>query len=352
MNAQVTESATATPKIEGSGTTLRWIDIAKGIGILLVVVGHFYPKDSPAYWVTLRTAIYEFHMPLFFLLAGYLVRDVAIGNFRHFVAKKSQRLLLPFLTAATAISVLKLAAQQFVALDFPVSTQSLLALLLCPSRSPAPLLWFVYTLFLMFCLLPIAYLLVARNVLMLFLASLVAAEVIHAEAFCLTALAANFPFFVFGFAAATSPPIGRVIRSSPRNGLLVAALGFLLLNIPSEALPKTLKLVSIAQGLAGSLFVIYIAKCVERMRYARVIEKMGQFSMGIYLFHTIFESGAKILLGKLLVPLLGFNVAFPIIAVASILLGITVPTLLEQHILRRFRLTRVFVLGTPSTTFR
>lgn len=45
---------------------LIWIDNAKGIGILLVVLGHTYGIP-----VQLHHIIYSFHMPLFFILSGY-----------------------------------------------------------------------------------------------------------------------------------------------------------------------------------------------------------------------------------------------------------------------------------------
>lgn len=48
---------------------LDWIDIAKGIAIILVIVGHTVPNPSP-----LRHAIFSFHMPVFFILAGYTFR--------------------------------------------------------------------------------------------------------------------------------------------------------------------------------------------------------------------------------------------------------------------------------------
>ena len=41
------------------------IDIAKGVGILLVVIGHNLPVES-----MLRNYIYTFHIPLFFVLSG------------------------------------------------------------------------------------------------------------------------------------------------------------------------------------------------------------------------------------------------------------------------------------------
>lgn len=45
-----------------------WVDLLKGLAILLVVMGHM-PYDACS--MALKTGIYSFHMPLFFVLAGY-----------------------------------------------------------------------------------------------------------------------------------------------------------------------------------------------------------------------------------------------------------------------------------------
>lgn len=47
----------------------RAFDIMKGVGILSVILGHM---DIESYW---RNVIYSFHMPLFFILAGYFFRS-------------------------------------------------------------------------------------------------------------------------------------------------------------------------------------------------------------------------------------------------------------------------------------
>lgn len=65
---------------------LPWIDVAKGIGIILVVLGHsMFPK---------HILISGFHMPLFFILAG--ITFSARTNFTTFIFKKIQRILIPF----------------------------------------------------------------------------------------------------------------------------------------------------------------------------------------------------------------------------------------------------------------
>jgi fucose 4-O-acetylase-like acetyltransferase len=71
---------------------IGYIDIARGIGILLVVLGHNdFGYISPfGYQV-----IYSFHMPLFFFLSGYFM-DVSIG-FWGFTKKRFDILLKPYL---------------------------------------------------------------------------------------------------------------------------------------------------------------------------------------------------------------------------------------------------------------
>lgn len=68
----------------------EFIDLAKGIGILLVILGHI--TLTPNF---LRIWLYTFHIPLFFFLSGY----VFSGNsdFKSFILKKIKSLLIPYL---------------------------------------------------------------------------------------------------------------------------------------------------------------------------------------------------------------------------------------------------------------
>ena len=69
-----------------------WIDIAKGIGIILVVIGHTIGSQR------VNDIIYTFHMPLFFILSGYLLKDIySIQDFKRNLINKSKRLLIPLL---------------------------------------------------------------------------------------------------------------------------------------------------------------------------------------------------------------------------------------------------------------
>ncbi|MFN2747971.1 MULTISPECIES: acyltransferase family protein [Bacillus] len=68
---------------------IDWIDASKGLGIILVVLGHTPTTD----W--LKTFIFAFHMPLFFFLSGVVYHDANL-TFKSFLYKKMKTLLLPY----------------------------------------------------------------------------------------------------------------------------------------------------------------------------------------------------------------------------------------------------------------
>jgi fucose 4-O-acetylase-like acetyltransferase len=67
---------------------VEWVDAAKGVGILAVVVGHVWTRGWP------HQLIYAWHMPLFFLLAGYLAKPQPEAPLAERLARQ---LLVPWL---------------------------------------------------------------------------------------------------------------------------------------------------------------------------------------------------------------------------------------------------------------
>ena len=68
-----------------------WLDSAKGLGIVLVVLGHASTSG------VVNTSLYAFHMPLFFIISGLLFKARPLGET---VARKARRLLVPYLVFA------------------------------------------------------------------------------------------------------------------------------------------------------------------------------------------------------------------------------------------------------------
>ena len=61
------------------GKRIEWIDMAKGIGIILVIMGHIsFRPESLNVWLC------SFHMPLFFFLSGLTYNSTKYSEFKLF----------------------------------------------------------------------------------------------------------------------------------------------------------------------------------------------------------------------------------------------------------------------------
>lgn len=78
------------------GGRIDALDVAKGIGMILVVFAHI--NYTPA----LLIPIYSFHMPLFFILAGVVFRKEKYPAFGDFLVSRLKSLYLPYLVFSLA----------------------------------------------------------------------------------------------------------------------------------------------------------------------------------------------------------------------------------------------------------
>lgn len=67
---------------------LRYVDVARGVTILCVILGHMEVGKK------IRTLIFSFHMPLFFLLSGYFQTKRSMIDFGK---NKGYSLMIPYL---------------------------------------------------------------------------------------------------------------------------------------------------------------------------------------------------------------------------------------------------------------
>lgn len=70
----------------------EFCDVAKGIGILLVILGHLVSSGTP-----LAKFIFGFHMPLFFFLSGFFAAKYLDLDLPGFCRRVAQKLMLPYL---------------------------------------------------------------------------------------------------------------------------------------------------------------------------------------------------------------------------------------------------------------
>ncbi|MGC3983032.1 MAG: acyltransferase family protein [Steroidobacteraceae bacterium] len=90
-----------------AATRVAWIDVCRGIGITLVVIGH--NLDVMRGMPSLHYALYLFHVPLFFYLTGLTLQPASEWSV---VAKRAGRILVPYL-------LLSLLTLPFAMREFP-----------------------------------------------------------------------------------------------------------------------------------------------------------------------------------------------------------------------------------------
>src|SRR3984957_20836432 len=145
------------------------IDSAKGLAIVLVVLGHLVggdggslPKDF--YWyVLINRAIYEFHMPFFMFLSGYIFLYTytpirTVRDYGHYAVRKFWRFGPPFLLFGGLMIAGKVIGQHYLRVNSPPESfwQGFEGILIRPMASHAASLWYVYALLVFQFLLPVA----------------------------------------------------------------------------------------------------------------------------------------------------------------------------------------------------
>lgn len=105
-------NTTERPRQHPRGQRIEWVDILKGIAILLVVVGHMEYAEGVSN--AGRTLIYSFHMALFFMLSGYtaalsMSRNPHLGQF---VWRRFLSIMVPYVCWMLAVPAIYTSAGQ------------------------------------------------------------------------------------------------------------------------------------------------------------------------------------------------------------------------------------------------
>ena len=124
------------------------VDIARGIGILFVVLGHAIKQtEVSAGWIRVLTyIIYSFHMPLFFCLSGFVSAKILTmdRNMRfQYIKDRAWRLLIPYFTIGLIYIPIKLKLSYAAVKPFTLSDIPKLLI----GQNPDVSLWFLYVLF-------------------------------------------------------------------------------------------------------------------------------------------------------------------------------------------------------------
>ena len=115
---------------------ILFVDVAKAICIILVVIGHCFPDNSPKWYVTLHDIIYTFHMPLFMFASGYVyIATQKPIAYTVFLLRKIKRLLVPYFITSFIVITIKILTQESLNVDNPVTIFSYLWMFCRPYKN-------------------------------------------------------------------------------------------------------------------------------------------------------------------------------------------------------------------------
>lgn len=311
-------------------------DIAKAICIILVVIGHYFPDDSPIWYAKMREVIYSFHMPLFMFASGfiYIATKKVGGAYVAFVIKKFRRLMIPYFTTSFIIISLKLLAQGNAYIENPVTAYSYFKVFYSPEAGY--FLWFIWALWWMFLITPLFTTIQCRLVL------LIASFIMHfsplflPDLFCLKQLQQFFVYFMLGV---FTYDMG--FDTLKRTKGLFSVL-FITLSIISQLYINNF-IMSFLIAIVGVCMIIEMSNIIlNQKKIKNVLVIVSVSSYIIYLFHTTFEGFAKAAIKKIPILYDGSNVTgFSIGAFFVIMCGVIIPIVLHRFVFNKYELTKI-----------
>jgi peptidoglycan/LPS O-acetylase OafA/YrhL len=180
------------------------IDRASGIAIILVVFGHMYFPvfEKIEIYDIARSFVYKIHMPLFMTLSGFLAfysysqRQISANHsIKVFIINKLKKFLPPFLffpaLAIIADIVIKHITPQQV-------SESVYSWFLMPKSGSAGFVWYLYVLFIFYCILPLIFNLKKEILFFTFIASFFLTNIDSTPLFSTDLVFRYFFFFLGG----------------------------------------------------------------------------------------------------------------------------------------------------------
>lgn len=183
------------------------ITFLQSFAIFLVVLGHSTPNsdiiDNYTWNMILNKFAYSIHVPLLFLISGFLFEyTYKETSLIEFLNKKLKRLFIPFIS----LNIIAFIIKNIFFSKFIVQEQApLLKMFLFPWDGPIPYFWFLYALFLMLFISKLIYPSIRQNIkiiyLLLFITILINIIMPYNKTydlFCIISFLHYYVFFIIG----------------------------------------------------------------------------------------------------------------------------------------------------------
>lgn len=339
---------------------INYITIAKGIGIILVVLGHC-GNDMIEKFVLL------FHMPLFFFLSGYLFKDEKLDTPKEYIKSKVLKLYIPYLIYETIFLLLHnffidiniyntnimIRDKTITYLSVSQQISNFIRIVLCMGREPiGGALWFLVVLFFVSIIFfTISYILkrIVNNkeyekcrFIIIFVLFIIG-NLLTKFGFTIPRFNNTLVMLFLYYLGFVTKKYLKHIKFESTITFIVCIIGLLVNNTYGGISVNTNIYLSpdflIINTLIGTYAVLYISKKIEKMRYlSKVLISIGNGSLYIMCLHFLafkIVSIFRILIEGMPIWKLAY---FPVIKpsdnwiILYVIVGVTIPLIIGQTI--------------------
>jgi len=322
-------------------------DISKAICIILIVIGHYIPENTPHWHICIWRWITFVDIPAFLFVSGYIYgyhqkRINSLTDYNLFLRKKIKRLILPYYSTSIIIIIIKLLTQGHTTVQNSVSAISFAKMFYQPEAGY--FLWYIFTIFTIFVIISICKTKQIRIALLLFSIVLHYCPVSFTHIFALEETKNSLLWFMFGVLIAEHHSFIIPILIKFRNKVsFFVVLCFILLWVISI---KSIETISFIIPFVGVPFIIVISYLIlhvnNNIKQSFIL--IGMSSYSIYLFHTTILGFTKIISHNVFCCINDENLNFIFNFFLLIPIGVILPYLIENKLLCKFKITR-FLFG-------
>jgi fucose 4-O-acetylase-like acetyltransferase len=305
------------------------LDLAKGLAIFLVVLGHIGSRTPPQgneWFAVLTRLIYEFHMPFFMFLSGAVFQitfkpNLGFSGAGKYLRSRAARLLPAFFLFALFVWGAKLVAARFIFVDNTrgADLTELLYIFIRPTESVAVSLWYIYVLLQLYVLAAVVLTLTGGRLRYLVLGAAALTTAFHvtpitsylaANAVCEFAL-----FFALGCVFAKNYDVlSAMFKSNSALFYLIFAFSFMVMFFTPYPHSKAVV------GVCSLPALFAFASSFHSERDRSILFTLGEYTFTIYLLNTLFIGAGKAVAIEVgLWDGRGFLLSFPILLAAGVL---------------------------------
>ena len=276
------------------------IDVMQGIAMFLVVLGHHRFSFMPKWYEHMFNWIYTFHMPLFIFISGFLMRYSYKGinswaEYKPYIIKRIKKFVPSFLIVGAICTLMTWDFNDINALLTKLSY-----LFIAPRYSEVTFLWYIYTLFVFYCISPFIF--NAKpwiKCIILILALYSSIQIIPVRLFNIDYISRYFIFFLAGAFVAKNYSRIKQYKKVITSTYTIILIVFVIMSIIffTNDFNATQKYVMQWLGIPAFICIAQLFKQWNNINKMFVWISVNCF--GIYLLHMFFIQAGAMIVGRL-----------------------------------------------------